>query len=99
MDNLDNAVQLATIIADSLSSSDVDADRFLSRLYLISDLLHNSTLASATHCYWVFRKYFELLLPAAIDKSCGRLASLQTPEENRSLGSATERVLEVASSY
>lgn len=94
MDNSENSVQLASIVADSLSHGQPDADSFTARLYLISDLLHNSTLASATHCYWTFRKYFELLLPASLDAAFARLVSLSVADR-RSVAHAVDRVCDV----
>jgi hypothetical protein len=77
MDNMDNSVQLSTIIADSLWSGEVNSERVLARLYLISDMLHNSTLVSATHNYWTYRKYFELLLPNSIEQMSRSLKELE----------------------
>lgn len=83
MDNVENSVQFAAIIADSLWSGVVNSERVLARLYLISDLLHNSTLMSATHCFWTYRKYFELLLPSSLEKMGDSLKSIDASDSDR----------------
>jgi U2-associated protein SR140 len=99
MDNSENSVQVTGILADSLSAAGVTAERFLARLYLISDLLHNSTLASAANCYWTFRKYFEMLLPQAFERAFALLAKTLPPADRAPLVQEVEKVLEVDSAH
>ena len=94
MDNVDNSAQFATIIADSLWSGEVNSERVLARLYLISDLLHNSTLVSATHCFWTYRKYFEFLLPSSLEKMSDSL-KLVTASEKDSFAQRFSGIMEV----
>lgn len=95
MDHSDNSVQLACLISDSLCAEDGHRDKFLARLYLISDLLHNSTLASATHSYWTFRRYFELLLPSALEKAFRWLSSSLPASERLPLTNSVTALLDV----
>lgn len=83
MDNVQNSAHLSTIISDSLWSENATSERVLARLYLISDILHNSTLVSATHCFWTYRKYFEFLLPYSVEKMSCSLRRLDLEDQSQ----------------
>lgn len=51
MDQVDNSCQIALLICESVSDPHSPLSKVLARTYLISDLLHNSTITSQK-CFW-----------------------------------------------
>ncbi|KAF8819425.1 Rna recognition motif-containing protein, partial [Cardiosporidium cionae] len=61
VDHSDSSMEIAQCITDSLLSFDVLVDKLIARLYLISDILYNSS--SLRPSAWSYRNAFEKCLP------------------------------------
>lgn len=51
MDHVDSSCQISLCICESVSDPGSPLGRVLARVYLVSDLVHNSTITSQK-CYW-----------------------------------------------
>eukprot|EP01068_Selenidium_serpulae_P017377 Selendium_serpulae@DN6375_c0_g1_i17.p1 len=61
LDHSDSAIEIAECLYESLTIAETEYDLKISRLYLLSDILHNSSCARPSA--WAFRAAFERRLP------------------------------------
>jgi hypothetical protein len=96
MDNAENSAQLSALLVESVKACRPSRESLLARLYLISDILYNSTLTSISRNYWTYKKYLELLLPKVIEDLSRCVERMGRDEGDRFLGDIA-RMVEVRS--
>jgi len=66
LDHSENSAEITYIIAQSLDLLDTPLQKKLARMYLINDILYNSSLLTVPAA-WSYRKYFEAKLPEMVE--------------------------------
>ena len=65
LDHSESSAEMAFILLQSFAVTDVPMAKKVARLYLMNDILYNSSTQAVPS--WSFRKYFEAILPEVFE--------------------------------